>query len=342
MKKLLLRLLLLERYKMTTKLSKDRVLDEVREAKERGHEDYIFKIGDKEFYIAEKYFKYKVAGWSTQNSFAPVARIVPTEGERGTTLSVTVRMRAFVHAITLFLYLLFALCFIGGATLNVIEIIRDGSDARFHYGILAFLIFIPILELVLHFTYRKPAERLKKYLESLFSGCLMRTLFEIDTKDYDLTLGSKIRPSVRAIIIKDGRVAMVHSLLYDYYKFPGGGIESGESHTDALIRETAEETGLSVIPESIRKYGRVYRIQRCEPDDPRAFIQENFYYICKVGEQCAAQNLDEYEDEERFTLEYVLPTEAIERNRSAESPSAVMREREARVLELLISEGFFN
>ena len=31
---------------------------------------------------------------------------------------------------------------------------------------------------------------------------------------------------------------MIHSLKYDYYKFPGGGIEDGESNEEALIRET--------------------------------------------------------------------------------------------------------
>ena len=67
----------------------------------------------------------------------------------------------------------------------------------------------------------------------------MRLLFEIDTKDYDPNGKAFVRPSVRGIIIRDGRIAMVHSLKYDYYKFPGGGIESGESPEQALLREVA-------------------------------------------------------------------------------------------------------
>ena len=47
----------------------------------------------------------------------------------------------------------------------------------------------------------------------------MRLLFEIDTKDYDPNGKPFVRPSVRGIIIRDGKVAMVHSLKYDYYKF---------------------------------------------------------------------------------------------------------------------------
>ncbi|MBQ1710640.1 MAG: hypothetical protein II032_05950 [Treponema sp.] len=46
----------------------------------------------------------------------------------------------------------------------------------------------------------------------------MRTLLEIDAKNYREggTVGR--RPSVRGIIFNGGKIAMVHSLKYDYYK----------------------------------------------------------------------------------------------------------------------------
>ena len=53
----------------------------------------------------------------------------------------------------------------------------------------------------------------------------MKLLFEIDLKNYDKNGKAFKRPSARAIIIKDNKIYMVHSLVYDYYKFPGGGIE---------------------------------------------------------------------------------------------------------------------
>ena len=34
---------------------------------------------------------------------------------------------------------------------------------------------------------------------------------------------------------------MVYSSKFDYYKFPGGGIENNESHIETLKREMAEE-----------------------------------------------------------------------------------------------------
>ena len=78
----------------------------------------------------------------------------------------------------------------------------------------------------------------------------MRLLFELDKGDHSLCTHDFVRPSARAILIRDGKIAMVHSLKYDYYKFPGGGIEKGEDPVQAVIRETLEEAGLTVIPGS--------------------------------------------------------------------------------------------
>ena len=82
----------------------------------------------------------------------------------------------------------------------------------------------------------------------------MRLLFEIDYKNYKENGIVGKRPSARAIIIKDNKIAMVYSKKYNYYKFPGGGIKSNEANEDALIREVKEEIGLEVIKDSIKEY----------------------------------------------------------------------------------------
>ena len=169
----------------------------------------------------------------------------------------------------------------------------------------------------------------------------MRKLFEIDFKDYDPNGTKCFRPSMRAIIVRDGRLAMIHSLKFDYYKFPGGGAEEGESPIETLVREVREEAGLNVIPETVKEFGYVYRIQKGRIED--MFIQNNYYYLCDVEEKSTSTDLDDYEAEEGFTLEFVTADEAIQVNSThfhgeLNDHWAAMLQRETRVLGILKEE----
>ena len=172
----------------------------------------------------------------------------------------------------------------------------------------------------------------------------MRLLIEMGKKDYGGCTHSFTRDSARSIIIRNGKIAMIHSQKYDYYKFPGGGIENGENPIEAMIRETQEEAGLTVIPETVREYGYVHRIQKSDQDPSECFVQENYYYRCDAVGGLGSQALDEYERAESYQLEYVDPAFAIEKNRKVkDSPyNRIMFEREARVLEMLLSEGLIE
>lgn len=168
----------------------------------------------------------------------------------------------------------------------------------------------------------------------------MKLLFTIDKKNYKEDSTVFRRPSVRGIILRGGKVAMMHSLKYGYYKLPGGGIEKGESLTDTLIREVAEESGLQVIPESIREFGYVERIEKGWEEN--IFIQENYYFFCDAKDALLPQQLDDYEADERFTLAFVSPGEAILTNEQAitqlpeTKPRYVtMLERENRILAMV-------
>ena len=57
----------------------------------------------------------------------------------------------------------------------------------------------------------------------------MRKLFDLDQKDYEGRTRAFVRPSARSVIIRDGRIAMVHSLKYDYYKFPAAESKKGRA-----------------------------------------------------------------------------------------------------------------
>ena len=170
----------------------------------------------------------------------------------------------------------------------------------------------------------------------------MRRLFIMDQKDYDNSWKRYKRPSVRGVIInKDKKVAMVYSRKFDYYKFPGGGIENDEAHIETLKREITEEIGLTVSVPSVAEYGSVLRIQKSRFEENVIFEQENFYYLCDVLSDENQQSLDEYEANEGFVLEYVSPDYAISVNRTHDHSDydEYLIERESLVLELLVKDG---
>ena len=168
----------------------------------------------------------------------------------------------------------------------------------------------------------------------------MRLLFTLDRGDYQEGKKAFSRPSARAIVIWDGRVAMVYSRKFRHYKFPGGGIEPGESREAALLREAREEAGLVLDPQSVRPYGFVHRIERGDAEP--IFLQDNFYHLASAV-AAVPQELDGYEAEEGYTLRWVDPREAIRQNKALTSVYKrkyhTMLLREAMVLEHLLAEG---
>lgn len=170
----------------------------------------------------------------------------------------------------------------------------------------------------------------------------METLFVLDAKNYDPSWKEWVRPSVRAILLRDKKIGLVYSNLYEYYKFAGGGIEKDENHVEALAREVAEEIGLVVDKESLRPYGKVLRKEK--RTENVIFVQENYYYYCSAKEGDVQREMDDYEKEEGFELRWVDPKEAIEVNRTRPhgKKSPYMIERETMILERLIREGYFD
>lgn len=110
----------------------------------------------------------------------------------------------------------------------------------------------------------------------------MNLLFNMDKKDYDPSLVSLTgdesivfrRDSARAVIFRDEKLSVIYSQKNNFYKIPGGGIETVEDPIDAMIREVKEESGLTVIRESVKEMGYVHRIQKGKHEP--LFIQDNY------------------------------------------------------------------
>ncbi|MBE5958822.1 MAG: NUDIX domain-containing protein [Lachnospiraceae bacterium] len=175
---------------------------------------------------------------------------------------------------------------------------------------------------------------------------VMRMLAEYDHKNYIENGTVGIRPSVRGVVIRGDKIALVYSSKYDYYKFPGGGIDEGETHQQTLIREVLEESGLVVIPSSIKEYGVVLKKEKGKYQD--LFIQESFYYFCDAEREEKIHEMDDDEREEGFMLKWVDPKEAIETNlhhdhgEKSNVLAKNMMLREANVLKMLIDENYFS
>ncbi len=164
----------------------------------------------------------------------------------------------------------------------------------------------------------------------------METLFTIDKKDYAPDWKRSVRSAVRAVIMRDGLLAMVYSQRGRYYKFAGGGMEQGESRAETLIREVREEVGLSVLPKTIRELGMVTELKKSDYFANTVFQQDSYYYLCDAGEDVAVQHLDDYEAEEGFCLRYVTIGEAMRVNALCDSEENIrIAQRENRVLEML-------
>lgn len=81
---------------------------------------------------------------------------------------------------------------------------------------------------------------------------------------------------VRAIVIKDGLLLTIKRIKNNntYWVFPGGGIDDGENHQQALIRECKEELGVDVF---VGNFFLEHIFTQGEYG-----LQKEFFYECKI------------------------------------------------------------
>lgn len=133
----------------------------------------------------------------------------------------------------------------------------------------------------------------------------MPVLLVYDDRNYDSGWHRHVRHAVRSVIVRGNTVAMVKSRTKGFYQFPGGGIDPGETHEQALVRETLEEVGLTVIPQTIRPLGIVKEIRASQFAPETVFDQTSYYYFAEAEDEVQAQVLEDYEKDLGYTLEWV-------------------------------------
>lgn len=140
---------------------------------------------------------------------------------------------------------------------------------------------------------------------------LFNKLIEID-KVSDSIGNINFREAVRAVIIKDNKILMVHSKNRDY-KFPGGGIKKNEDQIEALKREIEEETGY-ICTKVNDQIGIITEKSKDKYVNNRIFKMISYYYFAEVSDVKKEQKLDAYEAMLEFKPIWIPLEEAINNN----------------------------
>ena len=124
----------------------------------------------------------------------------------------------------------------------------------------------------------------------------------------------KKRTAVRGVIHYQNKLLMVRTNEGDY-KFPGGGMEEGETDKETLLREIKEETGYTDIHIGLL-IGKAFE-QNIDTEDPSQYFQmESRYYECwLMSDHRAESAMDGYEEKLGFAPEFVTVEEAYRSNR---------------------------
>lgn len=141
----------------------------------------------------------------------------------------------------------------------------------------------------------------------------MQTLLVLDEKNYTEDMQVFERFVVRALIEKDGLFAMQQGKTGEY-KIPGGGIDEGETTLEALMREVQEETGLIIIPESVKELGEIVEMRRDIFDKNIKYIAHSMHYACEVETKMVETALTESEKDKGFQLAWADIDTIIETN----------------------------
>lgn len=135
------------------------------------------------------------------------------------------------------------------------------------------------------------------------------TIIENGIENYD---NLKKRQTIRAIVIKNGKILMLYSKLFDDYTFPGGGLKDDENHFEALRRELLEEVGAKEI-NILKSIGYTEEIRYGISGSDSVYMQKSFYYLCEINNVTKTE-FSKRELEEGLEAKYIEPTLIIKHN----------------------------
>lgn len=164
MKRLLITLLPFDFFNLDTSLAPAEILDRTYAIINGWHSSYYGNRTGNGFVLAQRVRRY-FAGGRIHNSFAPVAYAKFKQAPGKTEISVKVMPYPFVCLILFPIYAMFLLAFLLSVIaliIDLVTLIAGGSD---FIGLWEGLLFFPILWVLLFFTFKRPAKKLKNLLK---------------------------------------------------------------------------------------------------------------------------------------------------------------------------------
>lgn len=121
------------------------------------------------------------------------------------------------------------------------------------------------------------------------------------------------RQAVRGIIIRGEQLLLLYSPVAREYKFPGGGVENGETLENALEREILEECGAQ-LTRVVREIGSIVEYAHAKEPEFETFKMTSHNFLCEVEAFVAPQALEGYEIQLDFQPVWVEIGEALGQN----------------------------
>ncbi|MBR4026329.1 MAG: NUDIX domain-containing protein [Lachnospiraceae bacterium] len=143
----------------------------------------------------------------------------------------------------------------------------------------------------------------------------MKMLLVFDEKNYTENMPVFEKYAARAIIIKNGKIAVQHGAMGDY-KILGGGIEFMEDHAEALYREVLEESGLFIKREKIYPLGEILEMREDIFQKGVKYVCHTMFYQCDIEEKTTEPHMTQSEIEKGYHLEWVDLHEMVRKNQA--------------------------